>query len=64
MPDTATTLPTLLTSIEVADILRISDNRLRAMRMRGEGPSFLKLPSGAVRYTVEAVEKWIGGGSE
>lgn len=54
-------LPALLTSTEVADALRVSESRLRHMRTQGEGPAFIKLPNGAVRYTVEAVQAWISG---
>ena len=61
MPDPTTpTLPALLTSAEVAAALRITDDRLRAMRSQGEGPAFIKLPTGSIRYTVEAVQAWIG----
>ena len=58
-----TTLPRLLTSAEVADALRITDETLRAMRARtpSEGPAFIKLPNGRIRYTIEAVQAWMDG---
>ena len=59
----STTLPQLLTSAEVADALRITDETLRAMRSRtpSEGPDYIKLPNGRIRYTVEAVKAWMDG---
>lgn len=56
-----TSVPRLLTSAEVAEMLRIKEHTLRAMRARNEGPEYIKLPSGGIRYTVEAVTAWIGG---
>lgn len=40
----------LLTSAEVARRLRITEPGLRAVRMKGHGPKYLKLDTGAVRY--------------
>lgn len=56
-----TTLPHLLTSAEVADALRITDQALRAMRKQSLGPTYIKLPNGRIRYTVEAVQAWMDG---
>lgn len=51
----------LLTSDEVAAMLRLSGQRLRVMRSHGEGPTYVKLPTGGVRYHRQDVLDWIGG---
>ncbi len=48
----------LLNSVEVAERLRISHQRIRALRMEGGGPPFIKIGY-LVRYRVEDVEAWI-----
>ncbi|MFA5900859.1 MAG: helix-turn-helix domain-containing protein [Hyphomicrobium sp.] len=48
----------LLTSAEVARRLRISESGLRVMRMKGRGPKFLKLDTGAVRYRCSDVLRY------
>ena len=45
----------LLTAQELADRHRTSVESLANLRSRGEGIPFIKLPSGAVRYSVRAV---------
>lgn len=48
----------MLTCKEVAAHLRYSEEALSLMRRRGLGPSWLKLPSGGVRYRMSAVLEW------
>ena len=48
-----------LTTKEAAEYLGYaSDRTLRNLRLRGSGPEAYKLPSGAVRYTQEALDSW------
>ena len=53
--------PVLLTTGEVAKLLRVSEQHVRRLRVRKQGPPSIKLPSGSIRYRVEDVEAWIGG---
>lgn len=48
----------LLNSVEAAERLGISHQRIRALRMEGGGPPFIKIGY-LVRYRVEDVEAWI-----
>lgn len=47
-----------LTTKEAARRLRYSHRTLENMRLHKEGPPFVKLPSGSVRYLVEELDKW------
>jgi hypothetical protein len=49
----------LLTTRQVAAILNVSIETVRKWRRRGIGPMFLKLDSGAVRYRLEEVQKYL-----
>ena len=52
-----------LTTIEVADMLRISRRTLERMRVEGTGPRYLKVGPGKrsrVLYRQTDVEAWIG----
>ena len=48
----------LLTSREVADLLRVSVPTLARWRASDQGPPFVQL-EGSIRYQREAVQRWI-----
>lgn len=48
----------LLTTKEVADILKLSEQTIAQWRSEGRGPEWLKIV-GVVRYEEEAVRSWI-----
>ena len=48
----------LLTSKEVAELLRTSPGQLANQRMRGEGPPYLKFDR-RVLYDVKDLEQWL-----
>ena len=48
----------LLTTREVAEILRTSSRQIANMRMRGEGPPYLKF-SRRVLYDIKDLEQWL-----
>jgi|WetSurSiteA1Bulk_404760.scaffolds.fasta_scaffold180416_1 hypothetical protein len=48
----------LLTTREVAKILRTSPAQIANMRMRGEGPNFLKFRR-RVLYEIKDLEMWL-----
>jgi predicted site-specific integrase-resolvase len=49
----------LLKNEEAAKILNISPNTLNVLRSTGRGPPYLKV-GGAVRYSTDDLERWIG----
>ena len=53
----------LLTTEEVAALLRVKKNTLDTWRLRRRGPRFLKFgsdgASGRVRYTAEAIAEYV-----
>ena len=49
----------LLTTSQVAAILNVKIGTVKKWRARGKGPAFLKLDSGAIRYRLEAVQKYL-----
>jgi hypothetical protein len=49
----------LLTTRQVAAILNMKIDTLKKWRARGKGPAFLNLDSGAIRYRLEAVQKYL-----
>lgn len=51
----------LLTDIEVANLLGVAVNTVRNWRVRHEGPRFVKLGKRAVRYAPEDVANFIAG---
>ena len=55
--------PRVLTSKQVAEMFCLSESRLRVLRMRGEGPAFIKLggKKSAVRYFERDVLTWLEG---
>jgi predicted DNA-binding transcriptional regulator AlpA len=50
-----------LTSRQAARLVGVADETLRTWRVRGQGPRFLKFPSGTIRYRRSDVESWIQG---
>ncbi len=50
----------LLDEIIVAAMLRVSRSLLRKWRMRKEGPPFLRLEGGCIRYRPEDLDSWLG----
>lgn len=48
----------LLSSVEVAKHLAVTENVLAIMRHRGEGPKYLKLSRRAIRYRMRDVDLW------
>lgn len=52
-------LPRLLTPQEVADHLGVGRRTVDRWRITGEGPTFVKLSAQTVRYTAEAVTRFI-----
>ena len=53
-------LERLLTTGELAELLRLSPLTLKDWRVDGIGPKFLRLTTGAVRYPVTDVTRWLG----
>ena len=49
----------LLTIEEIAQALRRSKSSLSRDRASGDGPAFVRLPSGQIRYPESAVCKWV-----
>lgn len=49
----------LLTTAEVAAILKCHKNHLEQLRVKGGGPEFVKLGPGTVRYRRGAIDAWI-----
>lgn len=56
--------PVFLDETEVADLLRVSPSTLRRWRGKGEGPAFVKLPTGGVRYRPGDVTAWAESGMQ
>lgn len=48
----------LLTTVEVAEMLRISRRTLETWRLRGRGPAYIRVGR-RVGYRPEAVEQWL-----
>lgn len=49
----------LLNSKKAADLLGISERTLERLRTSGEGPKYVKLGKGAVRYDPTDLRSWI-----
>lgn len=49
----------LLKTSEAAEWLGLRPQSLEKLRIRGGGPPFVRLSGGAIRYQVEAIEKFI-----
>lgn len=52
-------LPDLMRDHEAAHMLDMSPKTLANQRSRGEGPPFVRLSRGAVRYSRKAVARWV-----
>lgn len=51
--------PALLTENEAARFLGFSPRTLQTWRVRGTGPSFIRVSKRCVRYTMDDLEAWI-----
>ena len=49
----------LLTTLEIAKLLKVSPRCLSNWRHRGGGPKFLRLSNSAVRYRFRDIEDWL-----
>lgn len=49
----------LLTERQAADLLNLSPRTLAAWRLRGRGPSFLRIGKTCVRYRLRDLDKWV-----
>ena len=47
------------TTADVADRLQVHPDSVRRWRVTGDGPPFIKLPKGGVRYDPAKVNEWI-----
>lgn len=57
---TAPALPDdLLTADEAGALLRVSVRSLRAWRARAQGPSYITLAGGQIRYSAADVRSWL-----
>jgi hypothetical protein len=54
-------MPALLTPKQASAILGVAERTLERWRIVGEGPEFLKLSRSTVRYSGEALTRFIGG---
>jgi predicted DNA-binding transcriptional regulator AlpA len=52
-------LPRIIRPRQAAESLSLSESALKQMRMRGEGPEFVRLGNRLVGYRVESVERWL-----
>jgi len=48
-----------LSRVELAKVLHVSTKTLDRWRRTGEGPRFITLPGGAIRYRWADVERWL-----
>jgi hypothetical protein len=51
----------LLCIEEAAEFLRVKPATLYVWKRRGVGPPAIKLPSGAIRFRRDTLEKWLVG---
>jgi len=49
-------------TIELADLLGVSPATIRSMRKRGQGPDYVIIGAGAVRYNADVVGLWLAAG--
>lgn len=52
-----------LTIEQAAQYLGLSYHTLNLWRKTGKGPEYIKLPTGRVRYEVNALDAWAKGGA-
>ncbi len=55
----ATSNALMLTPNEAATYLNVTKNTLATMRYRRQGPDFIRLGKGTIRYTKKALDDWI-----
>lgn len=58
LPETMSDLE-LLDTAEVAQILRVTSHTVREWRKKGDGPPWIRLPSGTIRYPRKDLEQWL-----
>lgn len=51
----------LLCTKDAARRLGLSPRTLEAMRFKGKGPAFIRLPNGRARYSDEDLQAWARG---
>ena len=51
--------PSLLSPHQAAARLGISATTLKRMRLRGDGPPFLRLSARVVRYSADGLQRWL-----
>lgn len=49
----------LLTEKEIAKFLKVSVSWLQKARVRGDGPPFVRISGGCIRYQISAVQEWV-----
>jgi len=49
-----------LRAIEAAKYVRLSSSTLAKMRLRGDGPPFIKAGSRSVLYAISDLDAWLG----
>jgi excisionase family DNA binding protein len=52
------TLSRLLNDREVAELLGVSTGTIRKLRLRKQGPRYIKIGA-SVRYTPQSIDRWI-----
>lgn len=52
----------LLTRVQAAEYLGMSEQTLRCWAVDGRGPVFIKLGTRSVRYRVEDIDRWLDEG--
>lgn len=58
-PAQTTKEPVLLTTDDVAVMLRVGRDQVKAWRMAGEGPKYIRLGHRTVRYRRSDVDEWV-----
>lgn len=44
---------------EIAKLLKVSVSWLQKARVRGDGPPFIRISGGCIRYQISAVQEWV-----
>ena len=58
IPETVADGAAVLNEKDVAAMLNLSRDTVRAMQLSHDGPEYVQLPDGRVRYSIEAVQAW------
>ena len=56
--ETTETMKTLMTTERVAEVCGVKPTTVAQWRLLSDGPKFIKLPNGAVRYEPEEIARW------